>query len=827
MPNDNRRDLSHIHLHNQGQQARFTWPAGGGTPMRLPSRDRDHHADHLKRSLKNAMAAAQKQQSTRDADISGGASGYYLEFEIGKDQRQAIDSLEDMRGKEHIELLAVRPSESDPENALSATVFVPESKGAAYDKKIDQYRNEETKGGNPRNRPLIESINDVKLATARSFFTDAHDRFPDDGQSIWWEVWIRSGTREIFAHAAAVLNIASREHSIAFAEREVVLALATPEQIGTIIANTDSIAELRSSQDTPSFFQRLDILEQKEWTEEMADRLEPPEAGAPAVCLMDSGSTRIHPLIEPVLNDADFQSWDAILPPHDNSALWQGHGTKMSGLAIYGDLTEALISTDAVEISHVLESVKILPDRGANHPDLYGHITSTAMSRAEIQAPERARVFCLAVTDDADRWHGKPSSWSASMDRMAFGVGEDQRLIAVSAGNIRFFYPESEYLDQNDASPVEDPAQAWNVVTVGAFTEKLTIEDESFEDWKPVAPVGDISPLSRTSIAWQDQWPIKPDVVFEGGNYAVAPDDDAIDEVDDLLLLTTNNRLQDGYFNVIADTSAASALAARMSAQILADNQDLWPETVRALLVHSANWTNAMQSHLPARPTQGDKRQLLRRYGYGVPDLAKATRSSAHDVTLVIEDSIQPFFLEGSNIKTRDMNYHALPWPQNTLESLANTSVELKVTLSYFVEPNPGERGWTKKHRYASHGLRFAVKRPLETDDDFRKRINGAARDEGGAQNIVGNDDGWFFGPNLQTRGSIHSDTWSGTAAELAGRGSLAVYPIGGWWKEKKRLERYENHARYSLILTLRAAEGVDIYAEIVNSVGVGVEIDS
>ena len=76
------------------------------------------------------------------------------------------------------------------------------------------------------------------------------------------------------------------------------------------------------------------------------------------------------------------------------------------------------------------------------------------------------------------------------------------------------------------------------------------------------------------------------------------------------------------------------------------------------------------------------------------------------------------------------MNLHQFPWPRAELESIADTEVELRVTLSYYVEPNPGERGWLRRHRYPSHALRFAVKKSLETVDDFRRRINAAVTAE-------------------------------------------------------------------------------------------------
>src|SRR5690606_4056726 len=104
----------------------------------------------------------------------------------------------------------------------------------------------------------------------------------------------------------------------------------------------------------------------------------------------------------------------------------------------------------------------------------------------------------------------------------------------------------------------------------------------------------------------------------------------------------------------------------------------------------------------------------------------RALRSADSAVTLLVQDSIRPF-ISG---RTRELHIHELPWPRDVLASLGPANVRLRVTLSYFVEPNPGRRGWLSKHRYQSHGLRFEVKQPLEDLDTFRKRLNKAALDE-------------------------------------------------------------------------------------------------
>jgi hypothetical protein len=146
----------------------------------------------------------------------------------------------------------------------------------------------------------------------------------------------------------------------------------------------------------------------------------------------------------------------------------------------------------------------------------------------------------------------------------------------------------------------------------------------------------------------------------------------------------------------------------------------------------------------------------------------------------------------------------------------------MRVTLSYFIEPSPGRRGWTRKHRYQSHGLRFDVKRPEESEDDFRKRVSRAARDEDEEIDGGSDDREWQSGAHLRCKGSIHSDTWVGTAAQLAASGMIAVFPVTGWWKERPHLERYNYAAQYSLVATIETdATNVDLYTPISNQIDI------
>lgn len=265
-------------------------------------------------------------------------------------------------------------------------------------------------------------------------------------------------------------------------------------------------------------------------------------------------------------------------------------------------------------------------------------------------------------------------------------------------------------------------------------------------------------------------------------------------------------------FAATGDTSAAVCAAARFGAIVRAEYPEFWPETIRALLVDSAEWSERMRAEIEADHKTSKLEHLLRCFGYGVPQLERAVWSGSDALTLVVQDELQPFAGDKSN----EMHMHALPWPRDVLASLGEVQVELRVTLSYFIEPHPASRGWKKRHRYASHGLRFAVQKPIESVKKFSKRVNGAARDEDEPKPDAGDPDGWLLKSDLRGKGSLHHDRWQGTAADLATRQHIAVYPVIGWWRERKALGRSDSKARYALVVSIRTpVSDTDIYTAV------------
>ena len=357
----------------------------------------------------------------------------------------------------------------------------------------------------------------------------------------------------------------------------------------------------------------------------------------------------------------------------------------------------------------------------------------------------------------------------------------------------------------------------------------VEITEADTQNYSPIAQAGELSPFSTTSQTWQSHWPLKPDVVFEGGN--AGKDQFGACSMPSLSLLTTHVNPSERLFTTSNATSSASALCARMAAQLMARYPDLWPETIRGLIVHSAQWTNAMKlQFLPKnkKPTKSDMSQLVRHCGFGEPSLERAMWSVDNSLTMICEEFLLPFRCNnGKDIQLGDMNLHRLLWPLDKLEELGTTPVEMRVTLSYFIEPNPSARGINSRYRYESHGLRFDVERSFESEDTFRSRINAAAQSDEEHFSSTNSDSNWTIGPNGRHKGSLHSDIWEGTAADLASRGVIAIFPSTGWWKTRKKLKRFDQHIRYSLIISIRVPNvDVDLYTPIVNQIKAPVVIE-
>jgi len=844
---DGQEHLSHLLVQDRSSDEEFRRRGGRPNPRVRPVEDRAGHGGERLSELQSAFSSsdgARREQLTEDelralgtiVTLEGDDPAYPLKL----DTLQQLTSHRDSRRKRpKWLLLSVLPADQEAGTPERATVWVSDEYRAKFLQLFEDFLAKESATGKPRNNELIANTARIRSTILLDLWQSEGP--PPEGEKAWWEVWLRpdGDGPDLLRRFAESLGLGVSARLLRLVDRDVMWVESTWAQLQVLPFTAVPVAEIRR----PEFIDSIEDLsgeEQGEYVNDLAKRLEPADELQPAVCHLDTGVARTHVFLEESLAPQDLHTVIG------TSGFDQdGHGTRMAGVALLGDAMDAyLLGTFQVPLRHRLESVRILPAKGEkpHNPLAYGDVTAQAVSLPEITATRR-RTFCMPVStaSDTPTNPGQPTLWSATVDALAVGAsvvrdGDELRLLAasdtstarllvVSAGNVDTFV--ADHLSESDTAAIRDPGQAWNALTVGAYTDRgARPADPAYAGWSAVAQTGDLSPHSRTSLPFGVRpWPIKPDIVMEGGN--VLHDGASMFEPSHAALsLRTTGHANDQALAAANATSAATAQAARLAALVMATYPEYWPETVRALLVHAAEWTPVMRKKLDVARQRGLQAQqlLLRRYGWGAPTEERVLFSSDQAVTLVVQDQFTPF--DGTEFKVPSFRLHDLPWPGEVLQGVGASSVTLRVTLSYFIEPTASRRGWRQRYSYASHGLRFELQDPLETEVQFVQRVNREARTEEVGGRPSGGQVSWRIGANQRNYGSLHQDVWETSGAELAESGKLAVYPVGGWWKNTRNRERVGQPIRYSLVVSLKTeATDVDLYTPIANLLHVPVEV--
>ncbi len=827
MPTDyNKPHLSSIENFSQGLD--YQYPNRPVIKQGIASRNRSSHGNMLLdkfNEIKETFGFGQKVELPENV-VSENV--IYVEFisEWGYD----LDKLNTDAQKPKFHILNIKP-EADENGTIRHRVLVMLTEGAISDfiKKVEKYLLEETKSGNPKNELLIANIAEIQQATLRAFWTDEPEiPFPET-ENVWWEAWFRkseTGIDQLITNLDE-LGIQSSPAILQFPEHIVRLIKGTAEQLSSSLILLDNLSELRKPQEIADFVLNESYREQQEWVRDLKTRANISlNENSVVICLLDSGVNK-HPLLEDVLsNDRIYtirEDW-GVNDGEDNG----GHGTPMAGLAVYGDLHDALDTPENIEILHGLESFKIYNPASETDPELYGSVYEYACASPIAINPFNPRVFCLSVTNNYFKLNGRPSSSSSSIDQIAFGEVLDppqKQLILVSGGNV-YINHRDEYPKLNKNESVQDPAQAYNTITVGSYTRKDHLDTTEWPGWEVLGQNGAMAPSNSTSLIWENKkWPNKPDIVMEGGNMGINPENGKTDMKDSLQLLSTSKSGDVRPFTSFGDTSAAVALASKMAAELRTAFPDFWPETIRALMIHSADWTEAMKSEFDLSK-KSNYQGLIRTVGYGVPVLRKALKSANNSLTLISQNQIQPYILEkgSQNVKYNQYHLYELPWPREVLmNEVGAADAKLTVTLSYFIEPNPGNRQYSSHFSYHSHELDFKLIKPGETLEEFQKRISAATREDNEDLDTSGEE--WELGQNSR-KGSVKKDFAISSGADLATQHTIAVYPKNGWYKLRKALKKYDQSVRYSLIVTIETDEStVDLYTPVYNMIHTPIEI--
>ena len=698
---------------------------------------------------------------------------------------------------------------------------------------VDDDEDEEGTGRRPSHFKLFETGAHIRPTTLRDLWTDRLNPFPRKTTKILWEVWTRSSFEESFESAVSNLGVANRGRPSEFVDTRVRTLLATAAEIQEIVRASAAVLELRSASSFMSDYFEMVPEDRAAAISALAARIQGPAANAPLVTILDTGVMRAHPLLRVALPSTRCHAADDHWVADDH----QGHGTKMAGIVQFGDLAHVEMDDSSISVATRLESVVVTAPDGA--PPLPAR---DAIQRAVsiVETVKGPRVYCLAQTAEGEGEDGRPTSSSAVLDKLAFGDGKDTRLFVAAVGNAPHSpsepYQLADYVLWNAEFGIQAPAQALNALSVGG----ASLKDLPDVDVELVAQPGNLAPSSRTAQSWPpnsradrpDVIPTKPDIVMEGGNFVVDEDNLYCHPSPQHFVLTTSSAGNGKPLALVGETSAATAAAAGLSGRLLASYPGFRPETLRALLVNSAEWTPLMESHFNDAVSGGmgrleARRLLLGRFGWGIPNEERLFYSARNALTLIAEDTIIPYAEGASAPKLKEMKYFKLPWPSSVLRGLQSTEVEMRVTLSYFVDPDPHAVSRDRIENYPSHRLRFDLRRYGESHATTQRRANELA--EGGDASSSAVDSGWILGFGARQRGTLHNDIWRGPAYQLVDRDGISVAPVRGWWGDTATFDKMDVPVRFSLIVSIRTPEekAGDLWTEVSSKVPTRIRIES
>jgi hypothetical protein len=378
---------------------------------------------------------------------------------------------------------------------------------------------------------------------------------------------------------------------------------------------------------------------------------------APVIGIIDSG-VNAHPFLEDILVGAIG------VPSTLGTADDWGHGTRVSGVAVFGDL-RAQLHGATLNRGARLCSAKVVNDRGTFDER---KLVPSQMRDAITTLNTRfgCRIFVVALGDDKRAYDGgKVGTWAATLDEL---VRELDVVIVVSLGNrtprsgTRLEQAVTDYPHYllEKANRFFEPAGAMNVLSVGALAHGEGLDAERVDDVRvrAITRPHEPSPFSRVGPGVGGA--TKPDLVDIGGTLVFDPVVARLRDGKDLAsagVLTLHHDFFGRLFTAGSGTSYAAPRVAFAAAQILSRFPRASANLVRALLVGSAEIPDPARGLL--RPLGSDAMDAV--CGHGQVDLERAAFSDDARVVLYAEGELaldhfavyqipipEPFRSEGS-----------------------------------------------------------------------------------------------------------------------------------------------------------------------------------
>jgi hypothetical protein len=534
-------------------------------------------------------------------------------------------------------------------------------------------------------------------------------------------------------------------------------------------------------------------------------QLQGPAPDAPRVCVIDSGLQEGHVLLRDAVDTEASMSF----LPGDASVGDQvspnGHGTRVASAVLYpnGIPQGGYALPCWIQNARVLDASNQLP-RNSYPPRVLQQVV-------EQYHGQGTSLFVHAVNAvNASRPHYM-SAWAATLDQLC---ADRDVLVLQAAGNLPISgiganpgvtehlargRPYPKYFDEA-STRVANPGQSLHAVTVGS----IGAAHAQFDTWRTLAGLNQVSAFSRGGPGiWNT---IKPEIVEYGGDFGVDESTPVRVGMPPGLrsaypeLVRSTLHGGPAYDRDECGTSFAAPKAAFIAAEIAKELPEQSALLHRALLINSARWPKEVHTRDPT-----EMLATIRRIGFGLPDLERATRSTPTRVTL--------FTAGEQRVTARQAHVYQVRVPDSLRSVAATYPVLVEVTMAYAARPRRTRRG----HRhYLSTWVDWKTSKQGEPATAFLGRV---LKDTEAAEGDVGAVFDWMLSDRGDTGqvpgvrrnvGTVQKDWAFVSGDDLPRDFCLAVIGHPGWDTHVAA------NARYSLCVTFEILQGdLDLHADV------------
>lgn len=380
----------------------------------------------------------------------------------------------------------------------------------------------------------------------------------------------------------------------------------------------------------------------------------PPSDSAIGILVMDSGIVSNHPLLEKAVGDEK-----AIVTRHrskieeDKPTDDVGHGTKVAGIALYGDVKEC-IDRKNFDPEVWIYSAKVMfaekqPDGTVvaeyDHEELLEHQFEKAVRWVAENYPNCKVVNISFGNLDNRMFSGrKQFNLSSLVDELA---KELKIVFVISTGNYNDFdlnaYPVYFQYGTNDTIKILEPASSALALTVGSVAppygpDARNQSDISSSPAKTFYP----SPFTRVGPGYKDM--VKPELVEIGGN-VITGRHQPTNNIGGKIISLNKDFIREGrLFTADIGTSFSTPKVSNCIARLWNKYPDYSPNLIKAIVLSSASIPDERPGFLQDIKLTDNNEELaslLNVYGYGIPSLNKATFSQDNRVLLIANDKIK------------------------------------------------------------------------------------------------------------------------------------------------------------------------------------------